>query len=149
MLESSHPERRQGPRRKALIPATILFDNGRSAFDCLIRNLSDKGAKLTVSGPIGLPDCFDLAIPQKNVTRRVRVIWRRADEIGVSFEAGDLKSGDTPDGEAALKRRIKALLRKAAERTVTGLWSAIGRLLDAFTPDECANYFEAAGDDAT
>ena len=45
--------------------------------------------------------------------------------------------------------KLKALLRKAAERTVEGLWTAIGRLLDAFTPNECANYFAAAGYDAT
>lgn len=45
--------------------------------------------------------------------------------------------------------KLKALLRKAAERTVEGLWTAIGRLLDAFTPSECANYLAAAGYDAT
>ena len=45
--------------------------------------------------------------------------------------------------------KLKALLRKAGERTVEGLWAAIGRLLDAFTPDECANYFAAAAYDAT
>ncbi len=45
--------------------------------------------------------------------------------------------------------KLKALLRKAAERTVEGLWTAIGRLLDAFTPTECANYFAACGYDAT
>ena len=45
--------------------------------------------------------------------------------------------------------KLKALLRKAAERTVEGLWTAIGRLLDAFTPGECANYLAAAGYDAT
>lgn len=44
--------------------------------------------------------------------------------------------------------KLKALLRKAAERTVEGLWAAIGRFLDAFTPQECANYFAAAGYDA-
>jgi hypothetical protein len=44
--------------------------------------------------------------------------------------------------------KLKALLRKAAERTVEGLWTAIGRLLDAFTPSECANYLAAAGYDA-
>ena len=44
--------------------------------------------------------------------------------------------------------KLKALLRKAAERTVDGLWAAIGILLDAFTPQECANYFKAAGYDA-
>ncbi len=44
--------------------------------------------------------------------------------------------------------KLKALLRKAAERTVEGLWTAIGRLVDTFKPPECANYFAAAGYDA-
>ena len=41
--------------------------------------------------------------------------------------------------------KLKALLRKAAERTVEGLWSAIGGLVDTVTPDECTNFFAAAG----
>lgn len=44
--------------------------------------------------------------------------------------------------------KLKALLRKAAERTVTGLWRAIGCIVDMFSPTECANYFAAAGYDA-
>ncbi len=44
--------------------------------------------------------------------------------------------------------KLKALLRKAAERTIEGLWTTIGRLVDVFTPSECANYFAAAGYDA-
>ena len=43
--------------------------------------------------------------------------------------------------------KLKALLRKAAERSVDGLWTAIGSLIDRFTPQECANYFKAAGYD--
>jgi transposase len=45
--------------------------------------------------------------------------------------------------------KLKALLRKAAERTIEGLWAAIGRMVDLFTPAECRNYFAAAGYDAT
>ena len=45
--------------------------------------------------------------------------------------------------------KLKALSRKAAERTVDGLWTAIGRLVDLFTPAECRNYFAAPGYDAT
>jgi transposase len=41
--------------------------------------------------------------------------------------------------------KLKALLRKAAERTVDGLWNKIGELLGAFTANECANFFTAAG----
>ena len=44
--------------------------------------------------------------------------------------------------------KLKALLRKAAERTVESLWAAIGRLIDLITPAECANMFAAAGCDA-
>ena len=43
--------------------------------------------------------------------------------------------------------KLKALLRKAAERTVDGLWDAIGHLFKLFTAQECANYFAAAGYD--
>lgn len=39
------------------------------------------------------------------------------------------------------------MLRKAAERTVDGLWDTIGRLIPSFTPAECTNYFAAAGYD--
>ena len=44
--------------------------------------------------------------------------------------------------------KLKALLRKAAARTIDDLWRVIGDSLDAFTPAECANYFTAAGYDA-
>jgi transposase len=44
--------------------------------------------------------------------------------------------------------KLKALLRRAAARTVDDLWRAIGAAIDTFTPDECANYFSAAGYDA-
>ncbi len=37
--------------------------------------------------------------------------------------------------------KLKALLRKAAERSVEALWNTIGRLLDQFTPQECAKLF--------
>ena len=41
--------------------------------------------------------------------------------------------------------KLKHLLRKCAARTVEALCAAIGQLLQAFTPEECANYFENAG----
>ena len=41
--------------------------------------------------------------------------------------------------------KLKALLRKAAIRTVAALWDQIGSVLNLFTPAECANYFKAAG----
>ncbi len=41
--------------------------------------------------------------------------------------------------------KLKALLRKAAERTIPSLWTAIGRCLDNFPADECSRYLAHAG----
>ena len=41
--------------------------------------------------------------------------------------------------------KLKALLRKAAERTVDATWKRIGNILPAFQPEECANYFRNSG----
>ena len=41
--------------------------------------------------------------------------------------------------------KLKAILRKAAARNVDGLWDTIRDALSQFTPDECRNYFTAAG----
>ena len=45
--------------------------------------------------------------------------------------------------------KLKALHRKAAARTVNGLERAVADAIETFTPAECANYFAAAGYDAT
>ena len=44
--------------------------------------------------------------------------------------------------------KLKALLRKAAARTVSSLWDVIATLLSSFAPAECRNYFAHAGYDA-
>ena len=41
--------------------------------------------------------------------------------------------------------KLKAHLRSAAARTIDALWRAIGNICALFSPDECSNYFEAAG----
>ncbi len=41
--------------------------------------------------------------------------------------------------------KLKALLRKAKERTVDKLWDRIGAILDEFSPPECSNYFRHDG----
>jgi transposase len=45
--------------------------------------------------------------------------------------------------------KLKALLRKAGQRTVEGLWQFLGQALDAFSTQECRNYFRHCGYPAT
>ena len=41
--------------------------------------------------------------------------------------------------------KLKALLRKADARSIDAVNDVIGTLLERFSPEECANYFEEAG----
>lgn len=53
--------------------------------DCVVRNMSDAGAKLDFSGAWPVPDEIDLTLTQRKETKRVRVVWRRGDEAGVAI----------------------------------------------------------------
>lgn len=41
--------------------------------------------------------------------------------------------------------KLKAMIRKAAARTIDSLWATTGTIIDTFNPTECANYFAASG----
>ena len=43
--------------------------------------------------------------------------------------------------------KMKAFLKKVAARTIDDLWQAIAKAIDLFGPNECENYFSAAGYD--
>jgi transposase len=43
--------------------------------------------------------------------------------------------------------KLKAILRKAAKRTVEGLWDAVAEAIRCFPRHECVNFFAAAGYD--
>jgi hypothetical protein len=78
-------ERRVAPRQKSFLRGCLYFNNRRSAVDCLIRDISDTGARLIFSSTVAIPDVADLYIPQKEQTLRSHVQWRHGDEVGVTF----------------------------------------------------------------
>lgn len=77
-------EKRIAPRRNTMIVATIVFDGGRTRLDCVVRNLSDGGAKLEFATVRGIPQAFDLLIPGHRA-QPCRVAWRALKEMGVQF----------------------------------------------------------------
>ena len=113
-LRKADANRRDKPRLRSLIAATILYNNGQSTLDCVIRNLSEDGAKLAVPAEIALPDRFELAIPQRNKLYRAAMVWRRADEVGISLE-DPCTAPDEPASDAVLRRRVRALEAEIAQ----------------------------------
>jgi hypothetical protein len=77
-------ERRIAPRRNTYIEATISM--GFSSIACVVRNVSETGAKLEVSKVTGIPDRFDLIVPRHR-PQPCRVVWRAMKELGVEYHA--------------------------------------------------------------
>ena len=125
-------ERRQASRQKSFLRGLVYLGNSPSAVNCLVRDMSETGARLTFSAPIAAIDTLELHIPVKGQTLRGKVKWREADEIGIAFisDAGaesPSASGDELavrverlEGEiAALKQMIKRL-----QKTTTSITDA-------------------------
>ncbi|MFG3596180.1 PilZ domain-containing protein [Bradyrhizobium sp. RDI18] len=77
-------EHRIAPRRRLLKSGKISF--GGAVIDCTVRNLSETGAALEVSSPVGIPECFTLVIEADHIHVPCRVVWRKTTRIGVHFE---------------------------------------------------------------
>lgn len=80
-------EHRPKQRRRVYKTGRIAFNGGRAAIDCVLRNLSDKGACLRVVSPVGIPETFDLVLDSDNAARPCHVVWRKEKEIGVEFQS--------------------------------------------------------------
>lgn len=78
-------ERRRVARRRVVKSGRIIFNRGRSTVDCIVRNLSSRGARLEVASVVGIPDAFFLSVPDAG-TQACRVVWRRLKELGVAFD---------------------------------------------------------------
>ena len=79
-------ERRASLRRRVLKGGTLTFNNGFSAFECVVRNQSAGGALLSFAETFALPRQFDVAIAGEDALRRARVRWRSMMTLGVEFE---------------------------------------------------------------
>src|ERR1700730_12618665 len=78
-------ERRKLARNRTFLGGVIAFNRENSTMDCLVRNLSVGGAKISFTYTATVPDEFDLTIKQKGRALLARMVWRRADEAGIVF----------------------------------------------------------------
>jgi hypothetical protein len=81
---ASTAERRQFPRRRALLGAQIVFRNGNCSMGCHIVSISQSGATLRPSDVLSCPEKFTL-IARFEEPRQCEVVWRKSDLLGVRF----------------------------------------------------------------
>jgi hypothetical protein len=120
-------ERRHAPRKRSFLRGCVYFNKRRGAMDCLIRDLSEAGARIIFSSAVNVPDVVELYIPQKEETIRARVKWRHGDEVGLAFPAAAARAAAAPADDdlaqrvdkleteiAALRRMLKQLKNELA-----------------------------------
>ena len=86
----------------------------------------------------------DIVVMDNLASRKVAGVREAIEEAGATVEYLPPYSLDLNPIELVFSK-FKQLLRSAAACTVPGLWAVIGRLVDAFLPSECRNYFRHAG----
>jgi hypothetical protein len=78
-------ERRSHIRRRTFKGGKLIFNKGLSVLDCVIRDMSDQGARVELGATIGVPDTFELIIAPDRVKRSCKIAWRSKRHIGISF----------------------------------------------------------------
>ena len=86
----------------------------------------------------------DIVIADNLSSHKRAAVRERIEAAGATLRFLPPYSPDFNPIEKAFSR-LKAMLRKAGERTVSGLGDLIGTLVDLFQPDECTNYFKSCG----
>jgi len=79
-------DHRLNHRRRSLIGAQIVSNNGFSTLDCLVKDISESGARLKVENTLAVPEKFSLSLSDGRRFEST-VQWRRADMVGVQFAA--------------------------------------------------------------
>ena len=78
-------EHRTIQRRRTLLSAKISFNNSGSTLSCIVRDLSDGGARLQFEIPKDVPAEFDLILTNGNQKFASKVAWRSGNQVGVQF----------------------------------------------------------------
>jgi hypothetical protein len=103
------PVRRVDTRARSLMSGKLIVGDGQMSVDCVIRNLSSRGARVSVPRSIDLPGLVGLLIVREGLYCEAVVAWRNGELTGLAFRARhDLKKDTDP-----------------ARRGVRALWSAM------------------------
>jgi len=78
-------ESRRSPRKRVLKGGIIAYCSRHATLPCVVRDISESGARLAVEVTGAVPDTFELIIELEGFEASCSVVWRRANEVGVRF----------------------------------------------------------------
>jgi hypothetical protein len=114
-------DRRQNPRDKVIYGAIAKMDESGATRDCVVRNISEKGASVEFSNVVNLPrEQMSLTIARKGRSFLAKIVWWRDNFVGLAFRSEAPSDHVVSDIEERLRkseqkkrqlqRRIKELI---------------------------------------
>lgn len=84
-------------RKKVLFGGVAVHLFGDNAANCQVREISDKGARITISRGKIVPENLYLIIIREQRAYEARIVWRKGDEAGLAFSnVIDLRAPSNP-----------------------------------------------------
>jgi two-component system cell cycle response regulator len=84
-MDSERDNARRSSRRRTLKNGKIVLPGSWGTYDCIIKDVSDRGARLRLAESAILPRDFELVFVTEALTYPVQLRWRREREAGVEF----------------------------------------------------------------
>jgi hypothetical protein len=115
-------ERRRATRQRSFLQGRLFYNKRRNSVDCVIRDISETGARLKFSAAVTVPEALELYVPNKDQIYRVRVEWRHGEEVGVTFVQANTEAsaGGAADDLAERVKKLESEL-SSLRRVVTEL----------------------------
>ena len=97
-------DQRRARRPRVFLAGRLIHGDAWLTLDCVIRDLTDTGARLKLPGPAALPSQVTLIEVGTGMAHACEVSWRRLPEIGVRFLSSDDLNKAGPPELARLRR---------------------------------------------
>ena len=101
-------DRRQSVRDKVIYGGLAEVDESGATRECVVRNISDHGARVEFSKLAGLPkEKMSLTIARKGRSFLARVVWWRDNFVGIAFSSDRPYELPVSDIEERLRKSEK------------------------------------------
>jgi hypothetical protein len=111
-------DRRQSVRGKVLHGGVAEIDEHGSTMDCVVRNISDRGACVEFDSAAKLPEEMSLGISRKGRSFLARMIWRQANKVGLAFR---MMTSDRPASDLDERLRRSEIKKRQLQRRINEL----------------------------
>jgi hypothetical protein len=112
-------DRRESVRNKVMYGGVAEIGERGATRDCIVRNISDRGATIEFSNVVTLPkEQISLRIARKGRSFLAKVIWWRDNFVGVAFRA---ESPAEPVSDLAERLRKSEIKKRQLQRRIQEL----------------------------